>query len=70
METATIEEQQITEFAEHIYESQKTDFVNHLANHIQNSIDIGMAQCDKGESMNFDAFKEKFIKEHSLDGKI
>jgi len=70
MMQATIEEKQLVEFAEDVYKTQKTDFVNHLAERIQNSIDIGMAQCKKGESMNFDDFKNKFIKEHSLNGKI
>ena len=67
---ATIEEKRLVEFAEDVYKAQKNDFVNHLAERIRNIIDIGMAQCKKGDSMNFDDFKNKFIKEHGLNGKI
>jgi hypothetical protein len=66
----TIEKEQFTEFAEQVYIAQKDDFVNHLAERIKQSIDAGMAQCKKGESMDFAEFKEKFIKEHNLNGKI
>lgn len=70
MAVATIENKQITEFAEYVYETQKTDFIDSLAIQINNSIKVGMAQYKNGECMNFDEFKNKFIKEHSLDGKI
>lgn len=70
MMQATIEEKQLFEFAEDVYKTQKTDFVNNLAERIKNSIDTGMAQCKNGESMSFDDFKNKFIKEHGLNGKI
>ena len=52
--TTTIEEQELTEFTEHVYEAQKENFVNDLAQRIKKSIDIGMAQCERGESMSFD----------------
>jgi len=70
MATATIENKQLTEFAEQVFDTQKADFVNTLAERIQKSIDIGMTQIKNGESMSFDDFKTKFIKEHALDGKI
>ena len=70
MATTTIEKKQLTEFAEQVYIAQKDDFVNHLADRIKQSIDVGMTQCANGESMNFVEFKEKFIKEHDLHGKI
>jgi hypothetical protein len=70
MVTATIENKQITEFAEHVFDTQKADFVSTLTQRIQKSIDIGTTQIENGESMSFDAFKAKFIKEHMLDGKI
>ncbi|MDC9715420.1 MAG: hypothetical protein PSN36_06370 [Gammaproteobacteria bacterium] len=70
MATATIENKQPTEFAEYVFDTQKADFVKTLAGRIQKSIDIGMTQIENGESMSFDDFKAKFIKEHMLDGKI
>jgi hypothetical protein len=66
----TIENKQITEFAEYVFDTQKTDFVNNLSQRIQKSIDVGMKQIENGDTMNFDDFKTKFIKEHMLDGKI
>ena len=63
----TIEDQELTKFAESVYEEHKADFVKGLAARIKNSIDTGMAQCDKGECMSFDDFKEKFNKEHAFD---
>ncbi len=70
MATATIENKQITEFAEYVFDTQKADFVNNLSQRIQKSIDTGMKQIENGDVMNFDDFKAKFIKEHKLDEKL
>ena len=64
MALATIEEKQLTEFAEHVYETQKADFVNGLAHRIERSIDIGMAQCERGASMSLDESKRRIDKKH------
>ena len=70
MTVQTIEEIQVKEFAEQCYEMQKTEFVNDLVTKINSSIKTGMAQFEAGESMDFEEFKNKFINEHSLNGKI
>lgn len=55
--TTTIEEQELTKFARHVYEEQKEDFVKDLAERIKNSIDIGMAQVENGECMSLEESK-------------
>ncbi len=70
MAQTTIDEKQLTDFAEDVYEAQKADFVKDLAERMRKSIAIGVAQCERGESMSLDDFKAKFIREHALDGKI
>ncbi len=63
MAIATIEEKQLTEFAEYVYEEQKADFIKDLAERIKKSIDIGMSQCERGESMSLDESRERLYKE-------
>jgi len=70
MAVATIKGGQFTALAEHLHETQKTDFTDSLEAQINKSIELGMTQYKNGECMNFDEFKNKFIKEHSLDGKV
>ena len=59
MATATIENKQLIEFAEQVYEEQKADFIKNLAEHIQKSIDIGMTQIKNGESMSLEESKRR-----------
>jgi len=64
MATATIEKKQLTEFAEHVYETQKADFVNDLAERIKKSIDIGMTQVENGECMSLEESKRRIDKKY------
>jgi hypothetical protein len=60
------ENNELTDFAAQIYENQKDDFIDAISCKIKK----GINQFENGEYMNFDEFKTKFIKEHSLYGKI
>ena len=62
--TTTIEEQELTEFAEYVYEEQKEDFVKDLAERIKNSIDIGMSQVENGECMSLEESKRLIDKKY------
>ena len=62
--TTTIEEQELTEFAEYVYEEQKEDFVKDLAERIKNSIDIGMSQVENGECMSVEESKRLIDKKY------
>lgn len=70
MSTTTINNQELTDFATKIYEDGKSGFIEAISQKIKHSIEIGEAQFDNGEYMKLDEFKAKFIREHSLDGKI
>ncbi|CAC9621767.1 hypothetical protein [uncultured Gammaproteobacteria bacterium] len=56
----------LIELAEYIYEEQKEFFIKDIVDSLRERITSGETQLKNGESMNFDEFKSKFIKEHFL----
>jgi hypothetical protein len=70
MATATINNQELTDFATQVYEDSRVSFIQAIGEKIKQSVEVGEAQFENGEYMGFDEFKTKFIKEHSLDGKL
>lgn len=70
MTTATMNNQELADFATKVYEDNRVGFIEAIGEKIKQSIEIGEAQFENGEYMGFDEFKAKFIREHSLNGKI
>ena len=65
MTTATIQETQLTEFAERVYTEQKAHFVRDFAQHLKARIDSGLTQIKNGQVSSIDDVEGRLRKKYS-----
>ena len=63
MAIATIQETQLTEFAERVYAEQKDLFVQDFAQYLKSRIESGLAQFENGQYMNLKESKDRIDEE-------
>jgi DNA-binding phage protein len=63
MATATLQNQDLTDFANKVYEDGRIEFITAISNRIKQSIDTGMTQVKNGEYMSLEESKDLIYKE-------